>query len=100
MGGMAARILGSSLVRDRSWRYFSFGAALLALWNIWAFTGHQLELEIPKDHFLIQPDVAPYLDIHTSIDFLYYVFKMDHLICLPALFFFFLSLKGRKRFHG
>jgi len=102
MGGIAVRILRSPLARDRSWRYFSLGAVLLALWNIWAFTGHQLELEIPKDHFHIaQPDFAPYLEIHTTIDLLYYIYKMDHLISLPALFFFFRALKGMKgRFPG
>lgn len=97
MGGMALRILRSPLSKDRSWRRFSIGAILLVVWNLWAFIGHQLELAVSARHFHIdQPDLAPTIEIHTPIDLLYYVYKMDHLICVPAMVFFFLGLKGMK----
>ncbi len=70
------------------------GSVLLVLWNAWAFTGHIIELAIPRGHILYHTgEKVPHLSIHSWLDILYYFFKMDHLWCLPAIFFIYLGIR-------
>ncbi len=79
----------------------AIGAVLFALWNGWAFLGHILDRLIPQTDFSTGPaGLQSVLDIHTPIDGLYYIFKMDHLLCVPALLFIYLSLKRMTRKAG
>ncbi len=95
MISFALRIYKSPLTNKKAWRLMSFGAWLLALWNLWAFSGHILE-EIISDSQLtkLAGDDTPYLQITSWKEVLYYFLKMDHLICLPAIFFFYLGIKA------
>ncbi len=89
----ALRIYKSELILKGSWRYLSFGIWLLAFWNLWAFTGHILALSISKDQITtIESLKTPKLIIYTWKDALYYILKMDHLLCLPAIVLLYLGL--------
>jgi len=95
MISFAMRIYRSPLINKKAWRLMSFGAWLLALWNLWAFSGHILEEIISDSHLIkLSGDDTPYLQITSWKEVLYYFLKMDHLICLPAVFFFYLGIKA------
>ena len=89
----ALRIYKSELILKGSWRYLSFGIWLLAFWNLWAFTGHMLALSISKDQITtIESLKTPQLIIYTWQDALYYILKMDHLLCVPAIVLLYLGI--------
>ena len=90
----ALRIHESELILKESWRFLFWGAWLLCLWNLWAFTGHVLALFISNDQITtIESLKTPQLMIYTWKDALYYILKMDHLLCVPAVFFLYLGLR-------
>lgn len=94
MLGFAFRIRQSRLSKEKSWRLMSTGAVLFALWNGWAFLGHILESFIPVTHFRRgSAGLKSILDVYSPVDVLYYLFKMDHFICFPALLFIYIALK-------
>ena len=82
------------LKRYKAWRLFSGGAFLLAVWSIWAFIGHMAEIMTPESSFVTLPGHSvPFLQVESWREVLFYIIKMDHLICLPALLFFYAGLK-------
>ena len=94
MFGFAFRIRQSRLSKETSWRLMSTGAVLFGLWNGWAFFGHILESLIPLTHFSRgSAGLKSILEVYSSIDVFYYLFKMDHFICVPALIFIYLALR-------
>jgi len=58
---MVLRIYFSQLALRRSWRFISRAAIILAVWNLWAFTGHQLEMAVPVANLTAGPDREPLL---------------------------------------
>jgi hypothetical protein len=94
MIGFAVRIRRSRLADEQAWSLMSIGAILFALWNGWAFLGHILNELIPQTDFSRgSTGLQSLLDLHAPIDVLYYLFKMDHLLCVPALVFIYIALK-------
>lgn len=94
MFGFALRIRRSRLSTEKSWRLMSRGAILFGLWNGWAFLGHILAVLIPKTDFNRDSHgLKSILVIHSPMDVLYYIFKMDHLLCFPALLLIYCALK-------
>jgi len=98
MLGFSLRIRRSHLSRRPSWRLMAAGSLLLALWNGWAFVAHILNRTVPADHFLVSPaGVRTGLEISTPVDALFYLFKMDHLLSVPALVLIYLALSAMNR---
>ena len=94
MLGFAFRIRQSRLSKEKSWRLMSTGAVLFALWNGWAFLGHILEILIPLTHFSRDSNgLKSILTLHSPLDVFYYLLKMDHVICFPALVFIYIALR-------
>ncbi len=94
MLGFAFRIRVSHLQARKSWRLMALGALLLAFWNVWAFIAHILATRIPASDFITNAQgVKRWVVLHTPIDILYYIFKMDHLLCVPAILYIYLSLR-------
>ena len=94
MSGFAFRIRRLKLADEKAWHLMFTGALLFALWNGWAFFGHILDRLIPAADFSRGSAGLPsILDLHTPLDVLYYIFKMDHLLCVPALVFIYLALR-------
>ncbi len=74
------------------------GALLLALWNGWAFIAHVLSHLVPAGDFLT--GVTGYrsrIIMRSTLDWLYYLFKMDHLVTVPALALILAALTGMNR---
>ncbi len=95
MLGFALRVLHSSrLSRKPGWRLMSWGTLLLFAWNLWAFVAHIIDVAIPADHFLADTrGLKSILVLQSRIDYLYCLFRMDHLICVPALLLIYLGLR-------
>lgn len=84
------------LASHRGWRTIRLGALFLILWNINALVGHWLE-ELTQ--LLTIKRVGSFgLEITTALGHewlarLYYVTKLDHLLCVPALFCLMVGLR-------
>jgi len=83
----------SRLVDNKGWRYIQIGCLCFILWNIIAMAGHIIDSKLSKEAFLgsgwtktlvIEKAIAPYL---------YYLLKMDHFICVPAIVFLFIGIR-------
>jgi len=86
-----------NLVREPGWKYIQLAAVLLILWNLNAMTVHFLDEQI---HWL-QVDRIDQWHLHISatggglgLPWLYYILKLDHLLCVPAMICLFLGLKS------
>lgn len=80
----------SRLKEDKAWRLLFWGTLLLAFWNVWAFFGHVAEILTPESVFVRLPGrQIPSLLVKSWREVAFYVFKMDHLLCLPALLFYY-----------
>lgn len=84
------------LVSDKGWRYIQYAALFFIFWNLDASFSHwlleqsdSLTVEtIQSRHFRIS--TAPGLQWLGSI---YYLTKLDHLLCVPAMLFLLLGLR-------
>jgi hypothetical protein len=83
------------LVKQAGWKYIQYAALFFILWNLDAFLAHLLDeqlawIRVEKIGFWQQritaaqgPDIlAP----------MYYLIKMDHLLCVPAMIFLYMGL--------
>ncbi|HFQ90327.1 MAG TPA: hypothetical protein ENK27_09670 [Desulfobulbus sp.] len=87
-------IRNSRLAGKPGWRLMSRGALLLFLWNLWALVAHVIDTVIPARHFLVDDrGLHSILVLQSGIDYLYCLFRMDHLICVPALLLIYLGLR-------
>ena len=96
MGSLEFWLRQRNLIREKGWKYIQLSAVLFIVWNINAFLVHFLDehldiLGITKiDTWRIQIEIIPGQD---SISVLYYLLKLDHLFCVPAMFFLYYGLK-------
>jgi hypothetical protein len=94
------------LVQEPGWRCIQYAALFFILWNIDAFTAHFLDEQSGVlDTVMAAPgkikiEVGENL---TSLAWLYYMAKLDHLLCVPAMLFLYAGLRrllkdaGRRR---
>ena len=96
MGTLSYWLGARGLTLRRGWRLIRYAAVLLIVWNLDAFIAHLLDeqssvlavQQIDPRHIFLAPQtrfevLAP----------LYYLVKLDHLWCVPALVFLFLGLR-------
>jgi hypothetical protein len=80
----------------RGWRFLQLYCILMAAWNILAFVGHAVGVYL-QPHQLIQHNgylqtvLASPLDLHKLT---FFITKLDHLLCVPALFFLFIGMRS------
>jgi hypothetical protein len=85
------------LVRMAGWRYLQYSALFFILWNIDAFTVHLLEEQL---QVVTVTKVDPlHIIISASegsgwLEYVYYMTKLDHLLCVPAMVLLYLALKN------
>jgi len=83
------------LVREKAWRYIQYSALLFILWNIDTFAVHFLDEQIDLirtrklDTWHMQIDTA---QGRAWLGQIYYLAKLDHLLCVPALLYLYLGL--------
>lgn len=84
------------LTVSAGWRLIQYSALLFILWNIDAFATHWLE----EQSALIQVRRLASMQIQITtapgyewLAMVYYVAKLDHMLCVPALLLLFLGLR-------
>ena len=88
------------LSKEKAWRYIQYSALLFILWNIDTFAVHFLDEQVDiirtklLDIWHLQIDTA---EGYEHLGFIYYIAKLDHLLCVPALLFLYLGLKRLYR---
>lgn len=79
----------------QGWRYLQFFCLIMALWNILAFAGHYAATQVDakslvqSSHYLSTRLLPPF----TANNLLFYLAKLDHLVCAPALFCLFMAIR-------
>jgi hypothetical protein len=84
------------LTASVSWRYIQYAALFLIAWNVDTITSHWL---LEQSGLIDVEFIAP-IHIHITtaegwrwVSEIYYLTKLDHLLCVPALVFLFLGLR-------
>ncbi|MEW6595509.1 MAG: hypothetical protein AB1413_11635 [Thermodesulfobacteriota bacterium] len=97
----ALGIRRSRFALRRPWRLMAAGAWLLALWNLWAFGGHFVEVLVPESSLLRETGrLVPRIALVSWRELAYFIIKMDHLLAVPALFCFYFGMRGIHRAIG
>ena len=95
-GGLIYWSRQRGLVRERGWQLIQLSAFFFILWNLDAFLVHLLDdqMEIIKVQRIGLWNVQ-LTDLHNNhaLQRLYYLAKLDHLLCVPAIVFLYLGLK-------
>ncbi|ACN14321.1 hypothetical protein HRM2_12090 [Desulforapulum autotrophicum HRM2] len=90
-------INGQGLDRERGWRQIQFSAALFIVWNLDAMAVHFLDNQISavdvKTLSVWAINIDPVNGSKALANF-YYILKLDHLLCVPAIFLFFQGLSS------
>jgi len=89
-----------NLVQEPGWKYIQLAAVLFILWNLNAFCVHFLDEQI----HLLQVKPIDLWNMEISVDgggkslaMLYYILKLDHLLCVPAMLCLYLGLRSLLR---
>ncbi|MDA8239298.1 MAG: hypothetical protein M0Z67_02880 [Nitrospiraceae bacterium] len=85
-----------NLQGKRGWRYIFLSEIFFILWNVDTFAGHVTEFWIEPSQIIGAKEGWDYFLRRISIqgwESLYYVTRYDHLLCVPAMFFFVLGLR-------
>ena len=96
MGSLEFWLRQRNLIKERGWKHIQLSAVLFILWNINAVAVHFMDehldilgiTKIDLWHIRIESIYG-----QDSIAVLYYVLKLDHLLCVPAMFFMYYGLK-------
>ncbi len=82
------------LIHEPGWRHIQFSAVFFILWSVDAFTAHCLDEQF---QWVNVSRIAPWrIRLDASQDWLaglYYLVKLDHLLCVPAMIFLYSGLK-------
>jgi hypothetical protein len=96
MGLLIFWLRQAGLVKAPGWRYIQYAALFFILWNVDAFLVHLLDEQILA---VTITQIRPW---HVRIDatggrewvaLLYYLVKLDHLLCVPAMACLMLGLR-------
>jgi len=95
MGTLIYWLRARGLTERRGWRLIQYAALLLILWNLDAFAAHMLDEQVnlirtTREGFRLHMQAAPGYEILVPV---YYLVKLDHLLCVPALILLLLGLR-------
>ncbi len=97
MGGLIFWLRFRQLILQRGWKLIQLSALFFLLWNLDAFLVHLLDGQLnlirtqPIGNWEILiggPSASKLLTL------IYYFAKLDHLLCVPAIFFLYRGLKS------
>ncbi len=96
MGFLIHWLRQRKLVRESGWRFIQYAAFFLILWNMDAFLVHLLDSQLQI--IQVKRIGAWHIQVNAlngnkGLETLYYIAKLDHLLCVPALFFLYSGLK-------
>ncbi len=85
------------LVKKTGWRYIQYSAVFFILWTFDAFTVHLLS---EHKNFICAESVGSWqiritaFNAYHGLEYFYFLAKLDHLLCVPAIFFLYAGLKS------
>ncbi len=90
-------ITGKGLDKQKGWRLIQYSAFFFILWNLDAITAHFFDNQIHA--VKIETISIGKMKIVTNNDssllaWFYYVLKLDHLLCVPAMLFLYKGLSS------
>jgi hypothetical protein len=96
MGSLDFWLRQRNLIQERGWKYIQLAAVLFIVWNLGAAIVHIMDEHL--DILGITKLGLWHLQIDTyngrsGFAILYYLLKLDHLLCVPAMFFLYFGLK-------
>jgi len=95
MGFLAYWLEFNRLVLQKGWRLIQTSCLLFVLWNVVAIAGHWVEERIPREALQGDPDWTQRIDLAAStMNYAYYILKLDHVVCVPALTCLFLGVRS------
>ena len=100
MGLLIYWLRSRRLIDQGGWRLIQYSALFFFLWNIDAFIVHLLEEQITllrisrPEQWRIAIETAPRWNWLGAV---YYLVKLDHLLCVPAIIFLFMGLRRLTR---
>jgi len=86
-----------NLVREPGWKYIQLAAVLFILWNVNAMAVHFLDEQIHWLKVSALDEWQMSISVNgggKSLALLYYILKLDHLLCVPAMICLYLGLKS------
>ena len=97
MGALIFTITGKGLDKQKGWRLIQYSAFFFILWNLGAFTAHFLDNQI----YAVKIENISLYKIKlisnndsSALAWFYYALKLDHLLCVPAIFFLYKGLSS------
>ncbi len=100
MGVLVYWLRGRRLIRYKGWRYLQYSALLFTLWNVDAILVHHLEDQDDIFMKFSEGTLHAYLQPYPGREWLAWIFflgKLDHLLCVPAIVFLYLALREMRR---
>ncbi|ROQ90743.1 hypothetical protein EDC27_2633 [Desulfosoma caldarium] len=100
MGVFIYWLRGRRLIRHKGWRYLQYSALLFILWNADAALVHHLENQNDIFQKFSEGTLHAYLQPYAGREWLTWIFflvKLDHLLCVPAIIFLYLALREVQR---
>ena len=93
MGVLIFTIRGKHLNHQKGWQRIQLAAFFFILWNLDALCAHFLDNQIKLVSTTTLSFSAVRIDSSSSlIGWMYYVLKLDHLLCVPAMYFMYSGL--------
>jgi len=89
-----------NLVQSAGWRFIQYAALFFILWNANAFLVHFIEEQMTVLNIARADTWTIRIEAHPGyhwLGYVYYVAKLDHLLCVPALFLLYIGLKRLLR---
>jgi hypothetical protein len=98
MAILAYWLQSNRLVEERGWRLVQLSCFFFILWNLCAFLGHWFCEKITSDMFIgPSGQLSQRLVVKDLRAVGYYLFHLDHLLCVPAIVFLFLGVRDFYR---
>ncbi len=103
MGVLIFWLRERQLVQAAGWRYIQYAALFFILWNVDAFFVHLVDEQLAVIEI---QRINPWeIKIVSNVDskiliWLYYMAKLDHLLCVPALLFLYFGLRRLLKDSG
>jgi hypothetical protein len=90
------------LVSDPGWHAIQYSAFFFILWNINAFAVHYIEEQIPAIQITRSDTWHMAFSAPAHLRWLgdvYFLIKLDHLLCVPAMVFLYVGLRRLLKLH-
>ncbi len=88
-------ISGKGLDKQKGWRLIQYSAVLFVLWNLDTLAAHFVDnqINVVKMENISLTQIKVITNNNSSIlAWFYYILKLDHLLCVPAIFFLYKGL--------